>query len=257
MPLHRENVLLNGEGYAVLTDLGLAKVIPGRTYTCCGTPLFFAPEVIAGKGYGFEFDWWSLGVVFHDLMLGRTPFEADAVWQIYRNIMKNKVPWESWRHGYYYEQSSYGGGGEGGDNNYAGEYDVDEGQGAGGGYFSEASWCFFRGLTATAPHERLPRRKGGMENVLLHPFFTVDHAGTVDMSGDVAGGEITMENMNNSKSNNFFDWAALEQGTLAAPFVPEHANDPLAMVKSLNVDEEWLPPVVRYEDDGSGWEKEF
>merc|ERR1719460_84347 len=47
--LKPENLLLNDAGKVKLTDMGLAKVVVGKTYTTCGTPDYFAPELIASK----------------------------------------------------------------------------------------------------------------------------------------------------------------------------------------------------------------
>ena len=48
--LKPENVLIGGDGYPVIADLGFAKVVESKTYTLCGTPFYIAPEVILGRG---------------------------------------------------------------------------------------------------------------------------------------------------------------------------------------------------------------
>lgn len=86
--LKPENVLLCQTGYAKLADFGCAKRLNGITYTTCGSPSYFAPEVIAKKGYGLAVDWWTLGVLVYELFAGRTPFQADAEVKMYRSIIR-------------------------------------------------------------------------------------------------------------------------------------------------------------------------
>merc|ERR1719232_920259 len=92
--LKPENLLLNDHGHVKLTDMGLAKVIVGKTFTTCGTPDYFAPELIASKGHTHAVDWWTLGILNFELMSGHPPFESAYPMQIYSKVMKgiSKVP---------------------------------------------------------------------------------------------------------------------------------------------------------------------
>jgi CRP-like cAMP-binding protein len=86
--LKPENVMLSNSGHVKLTDFGLAKVSPGKTFTTCGTPEYFAPEVIWATGYTNAADWWCYGVFIFELMAGKTPFQAREPMQIYANVLK-------------------------------------------------------------------------------------------------------------------------------------------------------------------------
>jgi serine/threonine protein kinase len=46
--LKGENVLLDSDGYCVIIDLGFAKVVQGKTYTFCGTPLYLGKSMPSG-----------------------------------------------------------------------------------------------------------------------------------------------------------------------------------------------------------------
>jgi cGMP-dependent protein kinase len=86
--LKPENVLLNSEGRPKLTDMGLAKFAIEKTYTTCGTPDYFAPEVISTSGQTCAVDWWTLGIMTYELMCGRPPFEAPTPLQTYAKVLK-------------------------------------------------------------------------------------------------------------------------------------------------------------------------
>jgi serine/threonine protein kinase len=83
--LKPENVLCCSPTEVKLADFGLAKIVKADGLkTFCGTPAYFAPEVlqrrstVAGQGrYGKPADIWSLGTILYILLSGRPPFDAD------------------------------------------------------------------------------------------------------------------------------------------------------------------------------------
>jgi protein kinase X len=85
--LKPENVLLNKDGYLKLTDFGSAKRTKGKTYTLCGTPAYLPPEVLMGEGHSKASDWWTLGVLLYEMIVGDDPFADEDVMNMCRNIV--------------------------------------------------------------------------------------------------------------------------------------------------------------------------
>jgi serine/threonine protein kinase len=132
--LKPENLLLNSTGRCKLTDMGLAKVVAGKTYTTCGTPDYFAPEILASTGHTSAVDWWTLGVLTFELLSGVTPFHDETPLLIYKRI-KNGI-------------------------------DLVE-------MPSVCSGCetMIQGCCHANPPERLPMKKGGTNNLKKHDWY--------------------------------------------------------------------------------------
>jgi serine/threonine protein kinase len=89
--LKAENILINSNGYLKLTDFGLAKKVSDKTYTLCGTPEYLAPEMILNKGYSKCVDWWSLGILLYEILVGLDPFNDEDPMVIYQKIIAGKI----------------------------------------------------------------------------------------------------------------------------------------------------------------------
>ncbi|VFR01530.1 unnamed protein product [Cuscuta campestris] len=56
-------------------------------YSTVGTPDYIAPEVLLRKGYGMECDWWSLGAIMYEMLVGYPPFYSDEPMSTCRKIV--------------------------------------------------------------------------------------------------------------------------------------------------------------------------
>ena len=90
--LKPENILITKTGYLKLTDFGFAKLLEeGKTYTLCGTPEYLAPEIILNKGHGKPVDWWTMGVLLYEMLVGIDPFNDEDPMMTYQKIIKGKI----------------------------------------------------------------------------------------------------------------------------------------------------------------------
>ncbi|XP_055856439.1 serine/threonine-protein kinase PLK4 [Episyrphus balteatus] len=84
--LHRDislsNLLLTKDMHVKIGDFGLAtqlKTPHEKHMTMCGTPNYISPEVVSRLSHGLPADIWGLGCMFYTLLVGRPPFDTDAV----------------------------------------------------------------------------------------------------------------------------------------------------------------------------------
>ncbi|MCP4656576.1 MAG: protein kinase [bacterium] len=99
--LHRDikpsNVLVAQGERLVLADFGIARLCAEttrltRTGTVVGTPVYMAPEVLAGKAAGEAADRYSLAVMVYEMLAGRPPFSGENVLSIMHQHASCPVP---------------------------------------------------------------------------------------------------------------------------------------------------------------------
>ena len=67
---------MGDDGYVLLTDFGLAKKMEADevTHSFCGTPEYLAPEILNEVGHTYPVDWWALGILTYEMIVGFPPF---------------------------------------------------------------------------------------------------------------------------------------------------------------------------------------
>ena len=90
--LKTDSLFIKENGYLTVMDIFYAKELKkhsDKAYTLCGTPNYLAPEIILNKGYNYSVDFWSLGIIFFELLIGKDPFHNKDPIIIYQNILTN------------------------------------------------------------------------------------------------------------------------------------------------------------------------
>ncbi|KAK2087716.1 Microtubule-associated serine/threonine-protein kinase 3 [Saguinus oedipus] len=114
-PSPAHSLLITSLGHIKLTDFGLSKIglmsmatnlyeghiekdarefidkqVGGQV---CGTPEYIAPEVIFRQGYGKPVDWWAMGVVLYEFLVGCVPFFGDTPEELFGQVVSDEIMW--------------------------------------------------------------------------------------------------------------------------------------------------------------------
>ena len=92
--LKPDNIIINTNGYLKVIDFGVAKNLEKKDYTntIIGTSYYMSPEVILGKPYNFNADYWSLGIILYEIYYGKLPFNKNNEAKfLYENILYLKL----------------------------------------------------------------------------------------------------------------------------------------------------------------------
>merc|ERR1719474_1408761 len=115
--LKPDNLLITALGHIKLTDFGLSKMglmsLATNLYEgyidketkqfsdkqVFGTPEYIAPEVIMRRGYGKPVDWWSMGIILYEFLIGCVPFFGETPEELFAHTVNDDVEWpeeEDW-----------------------------------------------------------------------------------------------------------------------------------------------------------------
>jgi serine/threonine protein kinase len=90
--LKPENIMLDVKGHVRLVDFGLAmQMQTARCYSIVGTTEYLAPELILGHGSNVAADWWALGVLIFEMLVGVPPFRGNNKLTTCNNIVRDPV----------------------------------------------------------------------------------------------------------------------------------------------------------------------
>ncbi|XP_018099158.1 microtubule-associated serine/threonine-protein kinase 3-like isoform X2 [Xenopus laevis] len=109
--LKPDNLLITSLGHIKLTDFGLSKIglmnMTTNLYEghiekdtrefldkqVCGTPEYIAPEVILRQGYGKPVDWWAMGIILYEFLVGCVPFFGDTTEELFGQVISDDIIW--------------------------------------------------------------------------------------------------------------------------------------------------------------------
>ncbi|MGQ0585996.1 MAG: serine/threonine-protein kinase [Gammaproteobacteria bacterium] len=92
-----ENVLFDDEGLPLLTDFGIAKALGSDsnmtgTGVAIGTPRYFSPEQARGKPVDARSDLYSLGIILHEMLTGKPPYNGEDALSIVMKHVNDPIP---------------------------------------------------------------------------------------------------------------------------------------------------------------------
>jgi serine/threonine protein kinase len=94
--LKPENILIDQLGHVRLADFGSAKEDLGLNFTFCGSAEYISPEMLMMEGYGKSVDFYSLGVLLYEMVVGKPPGFDGNLEQMYSVRIEGSFNFPRW-----------------------------------------------------------------------------------------------------------------------------------------------------------------
>ena len=145
--LKPDNILISKEGKIKLTDFGLSHLglidrrnneepVEAEETKIIGTPDYIAPEILLEKKHTYTCDYWSLGCMVYEFLIGIPPFHAETEEETFKNILRGHIDLSS-------------------------DVGIED--------FSDEAIDFIKALLVTDPTKRLGAN--GIDEIMNHPWF--------------------------------------------------------------------------------------
>jgi len=87
-----ENLVYDSNGYIHITDFGISKIYhPENGKENSGTPGYMAPEVLFNKDHDYSVDYFSLGVILYELLMGKRPYHGHNKKELRKDIVTRQA----------------------------------------------------------------------------------------------------------------------------------------------------------------------
>ena len=87
-----ENILMGEDGYVKITDMGISRMwTPDNANDTSGTLGYMAPEIMCRQNHGVAIDFYAMGIIAYELMIGKRPYTGKDRKEIRDNVLKEQA----------------------------------------------------------------------------------------------------------------------------------------------------------------------
>jgi len=92
LPLGMQEVDISKKAPQQKRIKGASQEVPKR-FSDVGTPDYIAPEVLLGSGHSFQVDWWAMGCILFEFLIGYPPFTGGTLGEVFQHVTSRDIQW--------------------------------------------------------------------------------------------------------------------------------------------------------------------